>query len=203
MGASISLANGQSVVMGKKIIATVGDSTFSHNGIQPLIDAVYKNLNVLVMILDNRTTAMTGHQPHPGTGGSETGRKFNEIDIEVLFKALGVKYVKTVDPCDLKVTRDAITEAMQVEGPAVIIAKRECIISVIRREEIGEIPTVIEDKCTGCKARILPMGCQALIYDPETNKVRVDSLLCTGCGVCNRTCPFDAIKFPSELEKGT
>ncbi|WP_297556076.1 indolepyruvate ferredoxin oxidoreductase subunit alpha [Thermococcus sp.] len=202
MGASISLANGQSVVMGKKIIATIGDSTFFHNGIQPLIDAVYKNLNVLVMILDNRTTAMTGHQPHPGTGGSETGRKFNEIDIEALVKALGVKYVKTVDPYDLKQTREAIKEAMQVEGPAVIIAKRECVIPVIRRGEIGEIPLVLEDKCTGCKACILLTGCPALVYNPETNKVRIDNLLCTGCGVCNQTCPFDAIKFPSELERG-
>ncbi|AFL94884.1 indolepyruvate ferredoxin oxidoreductase, alpha subunit 1 [Thermococcus cleftensis] len=202
MGASISLANGQSVVMDKKIIATIGDSTFFHNGIQPLIDAVYKNLNVLVMILDNRTTAMTGHQPHPGTGGSETGRKFNEIDIEALVKALGVRYAKTVDPYDLKATREAIKEAMQVEGPAVIIAKQECVIPVIRRGEIGEIPLVIEDKCTGCKACILLTGCPALVYDPETNKVRIDSLLCTGCGVCNQTCPFDAIKFPSELEKG-
>ncbi|ACS33631.1 Indolepyruvate ferredoxin oxidoreductase alpha subunit (iorA) [Thermococcus gammatolerans EJ3] len=202
MGASISLANGQSIVTDKKIIATIGDSTFFHNGIQPLIDAVYKNLNVLVMILDNRTTAMTGHQPHPGTGGSETGRKFNEIDIEALVKALGVKYVKTVDPYDLKATREAIKEAMQVEGPAVIIAKRECVIPVIRRGEIGELPVVIEDKCTGCKACILLTGCPALVYDPETNKVRIDSLLCTGCGVCNQTCPFDAIKFPSELERG-
>ncbi|MDV3103561.1 indolepyruvate ferredoxin oxidoreductase subunit alpha [Thermococcus waiotapuensis] len=200
MGASISLANGQSVVMGKKIIATIGDSTFFHNGIQPLIDAVYKNLNVLVMILDNRTTAMTGHQPHPGTGGSETGRKFNEIDIEALVKALGVKYVKTVDPYDLKATREAIKEAMQVEGPAVIIARRECVIPVIRRGEIGEKPVVVEERCTGCKACILLTGCPALVYDPEKKKVRIDELLCTGCGVCNQTCPFDAIKFG--LERG-
>ena len=201
MGASISLANGQSIAFGKKIVATIGDSTFFHNGIQPLVDAVYKNLDVLVMILDNRTTAMTGHQPHPGTGGSETGRKFNEIDIEALIKALGVKYVKTVDPYDLKATREAIKEAMQVKGPAVIIAKRECIIPVIRRGEIGELPTVIEDKCVGCKACILLTGCPALVYDPETNRVKIDPLICTGCGICNQLCPFDAIKFPSETEK--
>ncbi|ASJ17167.1 indolepyruvate ferredoxin oxidoreductase subunit alpha [Thermococcus chitonophagus] len=201
MGASISLANGQSIVMGKKIVATIGDSTFFHNGIQPLIDAVYKNLDVLVLILDNRTTAMTGHQPHPGTGGSETGRKFQEIDIEALVKAIGVKYVKTVDPYDLKATKEAIKEAMKVKGPAVIIAKRECVIPVIRRGEIGEIPVVIEGKCTGCKACILLTGCPALVYDPETRKVKIDSLICTGCGICNQTCPFDAIKFPSEIEK--
>ncbi|MFA4669716.1 indolepyruvate ferredoxin oxidoreductase subunit alpha [Pyrococcus kukulkanii] len=202
MGASISLANGQSVAMGKKIVATIGDSTFFHNGIQPLIDAVYKNLDVLVLILDNRTTAMTGHQPHPGTGGSETGRKFQEIDIEALVKAIGVKYVKTVDPYDLKATKEAIKEAMKVKGPAVIIAKRECVIPVMRRGEIGEIPVVIEDKCTGCKACILLTGCPALVYDPETRKVRIDNLICTGCGICNQTCPFDAIKFPSKkIEK--
>lgn len=199
MGASISLANGQSVAMNKKIVATIGDSTFFHNGIQPLVDAVYKNLNVLVMILDNRTTAMTGHQPHPGTGGSETGRKFNEIDIEALVKALGVKYVKTVDPYDLKATREAIKEAMSTEGPAVIIARRECIIPVIRRGEIGEIPEVIGERCTGCKACILLTGCPALIFEPEKGKVKIDPLICTGCGVCNQLCPFDAIKFPSEL----
>ncbi|WP_456326833.1 indolepyruvate ferredoxin oxidoreductase subunit alpha [Palaeococcus sp. (in: euryarchaeotes)] len=196
MGASISLANGQSVVMDKKIVATIGDSTFFHNGIQPLVDAVYKNLNVLVMILDNRTTAMTGHQPHPGTGGSETGRKFNEIDIEALVKALGVKYVKTVDPYDLKATREAIKEAMNIDGPAVIIARRECIIPVIRRGEIGKIPEVIEENCTGCKACILLTGCPALIFDPESNKVKIDPLICTGCGICNQLCPFDAIRFP-------
>ena len=200
MGASISLANGQSIVMDKKILATIGDSTFFHNGIQPLVDAVYKNLNVLVMILDNRTTAMTGHQPHPGTGGSETGRKFNEIDIEALVRALGVKYVKTVDPYDLTATREAIKEAMEIEGPAVIIARRECVIPVIRRGEIGELPVVIEDRCTGCKACILLTGCPALVYDPESKKVRIDTLICTGCGICNQLCPFDAIKFPSEVE---
>nr|WP_231845586.1 indolepyruvate ferredoxin oxidoreductase subunit alpha [Pyrococcus abyssi] len=200
MGASISLANGQSVVMNKKIVATIGDSTFFHNGIQPLIDAVYKDLDVLVIILDNRTTAMTGHQPHPGTGGSETGRKFREIDIEALVRAIGVKYVKTVDPYDLKATKEAIKEAMQVKGPAVIIAKRECVIPVIRRGETREPPIIIEEKCTGCKACILLSGCQALIYDPETRKVKIDELICTGCGICNQLCPFDAIKFREELE---
>jgi len=200
MGASISLANGQSVVMGKKIVATIGDSTFFHNGIQPLIDAVYKDLDVLVIILDNRTTAMTGHQPHPGTGGSETGRKFREIDIEALVKGIGVKYVKTVDPYDLKATKEAIKEAMKVKGPAVIIARRECVIPVIRRGETREPPIVIEDKCTGCKACILLSGCPALIYDPETRKVRIDELICTGCGICNQLCPFDAIKFREELQ---
>ncbi|AEH24339.1 indolepyruvate ferredoxin oxidoreductase subunit alpha [Pyrococcus yayanosii] len=199
MGGSISLANGQSAVMKKKIVATIGDSTFFHNGIQPLIDAVYKDLDVLVIILDNRTTAMTGHQPHPGTGGSETGRRFREIDIEALVKAIGVKYVKTVDPYDLKATKEAIKEAMKVKGPAVIIARRECVIPVIRRGEIGEIPVVVEEKCTGCKACILLTGCPALIYEQETRKVRIDSLICTGCGVCNQICPFEAIKFPSEL----
>ena len=201
MGASISLANGQSIVLGKKIVATIGDSTFFHNGIQPLVDAVYKDLDVLVMILDNRTTAMTGHQPHPGTGGSETGRRFNEIDIEALVKALGVKYVKTVDPYDLKATREAIKEAMQVKGPAVIIAKRECIVPVIRRGEIGELPIVIEDKCVGCKACILLTGCPALVYNPDDNKVKIDPLICIGCGICNQLCPFNAIKFPSEMGK--
>ncbi len=84
-----------------------------------------------------------------------------------------------------------------------IIARRECVIPVIRRGEIGEKPIVIGgDKCTGCKACILLTGCPALVYDPETRKVKIDELLCTGCGVCNQTCPFDAIKFPSELEKG-
>ncbi|AIF69404.1 2-keto acid:ferredoxin oxidoreductase subunit alpha [Palaeococcus pacificus DY20341] len=201
MGASISLANGQSIAMGKKIIATIGDSTFFHNGLQPLVDAVYKDLDVLVMILDNRTTAMTGHQPHPGTGGSETGRKFNEIDIEALVKALGVKYVKTVDAYDLKAMKETIKEAMQVKGPAVIIAKRECIIPVIRRGEVGELPVVLEGKCTGCKACILLTGCPALVYDQESKKVRIDPLICTGCGLCEQLCPFDAIVYPSELDE--
>jgi len=198
MGASISLANGQSIAMNKKIIATIGDSTFFHNGLQPLVDAIYKNLDVLVMILDNRTTAMTGHQPHPGTGGSETGRKFNEIDIEALVKALGVKYVKTVDPYDLKSTKEAIKEAMKIKGPAVIIAKRECIIPVLRRGEIGEIPIVIEDKCTGCKACALLTGCPALVFDDEKGKMRIDPLICTGCGLCEQLCPFDAIAYPGK-----
>jgi indolepyruvate ferredoxin oxidoreductase alpha subunit len=199
MGASISLANGQSIAMNKKIVATIGDSTFFHNGIPPLVDAVYKNLDVLVLILDNRTTAMTGHQPHPGTGQSETGRQFNEIDIESVVKGLGVKFVKTVDPYNLKETKEAIKEAMQFKGPAVIIAKRECIIPVLRRGEIGEIPKVVEEKCTGCKACISLTGCPALVYDTEKKKVMIDPLICTGCGICNQLCPFNAIKFPSEL----
>lgn len=199
MGASVSLANGQSIAMNKKIVATIGDSTFFHNGIPPLVDAVYKNLDVLVLILDNRTTAMTGHQPHPGTGQSETGRQFNEIDIESVVKGLGVKFVKTVDPYNLKETKEAIKEAMQFKGPAVIIAKRECIIPVLRRGEIGEIPKVVEEKCTGCKACISLTGCPALVYDTEKKKVRIDPLICTGCGICNQLCPFNAIKFPSEL----
>jgi len=108
------------------------------------------------------------------------------------------KYVKTVDPYDLKSTKEAIKEAMQIKGPAVIIARRECIIPVLRRREIGEIPVVIKDKCTGCKACALLTGCPALVFEGETGKMRVDPLICTGCGLCEQLCPFNAIVYPSK-----
>jgi len=80
----------------------------------------------------------------------------------------------------------------------VIIAKRECIIPVLRRGEIGEIPVVIKDKCTGCKACALLTGCPALVLDSETGKIKIDSLICTGCGLCEQLCPFNAVVYPSK-----
>jgi len=193
MGASVSLAMGLKIAgIEAPVIATIGDSTFFHNGIQPLIDAVHNNIPVKVLILDNETTAMTGHQPHPGTRLLPRERAGKQIKIEDIVKGIGVDFVKVVDPYNLEESVKAIKEVILFEGPAVVILRRRCAL-VAKRQGLTENPYYIDPSlCTNCKACILSTGCPSLFSHSGT--VTIDEYSCVGCGLCAKYCPTGAIK---------
>lgn len=204
MGGSIGLANGFSHVEEKIPIATIGDSTFFHAGIPPLVNAVYNNAPLLLVILDNQTTAMTGHQPHPGTGVSAVGESSTKIPIENLVKAAGVEYVEVTDPYRVDETVEKLVEALKYvsrEGKvATVISRRECSLIYLRRlrSENLEPPiyTVDVEKCTGCRVCTDHFSCPAIFT--RGDKAYIDEGLCAGCGVCTQICPWNAIKLKEE-----
>ncbi len=200
MGFSISGAHGLEKAQGrelaKKLVATIGDSTFLHSGMTGLMDIVYNKGTSTVVILDNRTTAMTGHQDHPATGKTAKGEPTKAVDFKELVKAIGVEKVYEVDPHDLKATRKALREAMEAEEPAVVIAKRPCTLLKEVREEIQKRPKkrVIPENCKGEKCRnCLTLGCPALYWSNETKTAAINPLLCVGCDLCTQLCAFGAI----------
>lgn len=191
MGAGINEAHGFSQAVknssDEKVVAVIGDSTFVHSGITGLINAVYNKSNILVVILDNRTTAMTGHQPHPGTGKTLMGEKTHALNFEDIVKACGVDYVRTVDPYDLKKTEEILKEALSVHGVSVVIARRPCVL--YQRTERGYY-AVDPEICTNCSACFL-LGCPAIAR--REGKAFIDLNLCTACGACAYLCRFKAI----------
>ena len=196
MGASIGIANGLAHVVKAPIVAHLGDSTFFHAGIPPLINAVYNKANITVAILDNSATAMTGFQPHPGTGYVATGEETTPVKAEDIAKACGVKFVEVIDPFDLKKATDTVEKAIRFDGPSVIVFRRLCAIMEQReKRKRGEktVPYYIDqDKCNvKCDACIKLLGCPAIIT--ENGKTLIDSSLCTGCGICAQVCPYNAI----------
>ena len=237
MGASIGHAIGLSKVLSeeenKKVVAVIGDSTFIHSGITPLIDAVYNNSNITVIILDNEITAMTGGQDHPGTGITLKGNKTKALDFKKLCKAIGVSSVEIVDPYNLDEVKAAILRAKEVSGVSVVISKRKCIL--IDKESIKRPLKIDEAKCKVCDI-CTKLGCPAITKVSENEmewiekeksikedeekakgekaeskerkdkeklkkekaKVKeippiIDGNLCTGCGLCEQVCKFDAI----------
>ncbi|GAV22862.1 indolepyruvate ferredoxin oxidoreductase subunit alpha [Carboxydothermus pertinax] len=190
MGAGIGMALGMekaSPEFAKKTVAVIGDSTFLHSGITPLIDMVYNGGKGTILILDNRTTAMTGHQPHPATGQTLMGEPAPQVDFEALAKALGVRRVETVDPFNLKELKKVIAREVAAEEVSVVVVRREC---ALLPNQSREPLTVIEEKCTGCQ-RCLKLGCPAIAF--KDKKATIDPLLCNGCGVCAQVCRFSAI----------
>ncbi len=196
MGASIGMANGISKLHDGPVLAIIGDSTFFHTGIPGLIDAVYNQNDVFVIIMDNSITAMTGFQPHPGTGVKITGQPGTKIPLESIIRGAGITEDRLwiVDSNDLEQTTRAIEEAISVKGPRVLISRHPCVLfeKSIYRDKII-IPVQIDpEKCNNCMICIKNFGCPALtLYD---GKVTVDGQ-CTGCGVCIKICPFEAISL--------
>jgi len=198
MGASIGIGCGLAHSgVEDCIVATIGDGTFIHAGIPGLINAVYNNASMVIVIFDNETTAMTGFQPHPGTGVRATGKKTRKVNIEGLVKACGVKNVKVIDPYDIDESIMAVKEAVEYKGVSVIISRRLCMLEWLRRARRKgiEIETyqVDPEKCTGCKFCIDEFGCSAIAFDEKEKVATIDSVLCNGCGVCGQVCPVGAI----------
>ena len=191
MGASITVGSGIAhSVEGAEVVSTIGDSTFLHTGVNGLINAVYNNANQTVIILDNRITAMTGHQPNPNTGMTACGVESPKVSLEEIARACGVKFVEAVDPYDLTHLLAVLKEAKEKEGVKVIIAKQPCVI-MNKRLGIKRSRYVVDsDRCLKCGACIR-YGCPALETD-ENGAARTTSL-CTGCGVCADICPAGAI----------
>jgi len=191
MGAGINHAHGMATVFGpgkEKIAAVIGDSTFYHSGITGLLNLAYNNGAALIVILDNSTTAMTGSQDHPGTGITVRGERTVNLDLENLVRALGIEWVRTVDPYDVKQARKDVKEALAFEGPSVIISKAPCVLLKSRKVP-GRALTVDADVCTGCKVCI-GLGCPAIEFRDE--KAHINET-CVGCGVCADLCAPGAI----------
>jgi len=195
MGASIGTAQGIRRVTNAKTIAIIGDSTFFHAGIPGLINAVYNNHKIVVVILDNLSTAMTGHQPHPGTGITGMRSPTEKIRIEKVAEGCGVKNVKVVDPFKIKESEATLKEALQYPGPSVIVFRAPCALMVARerRRKSAEIMVCkITEKCTNCMACIKLLGCPALTVEEE--RASINEFLCVACGLCASVCPYDAIE---------
>ena len=165
----------------------MGDSTFFHSGITGLINAVYNRANVTLVVLDNRTTAMTGHQPHPGVGRTATGKQGIPVDIARLVEACGVEFVREVDPYDLEASINAARAAMEYPGPAVVIMKRECIALSKKQKSY----LIDHQLCTECGLCLEDPGCPA-IGRPEGRPEITQN--CYGCGICAQICPSNAIR---------
>lgn len=192
MGASISGLHGFNTARGEesaaKSVAVIGDSTFIHSGITGLIDISYNQGISTVIVLDNSITGMTGHQQNPTTGYTLKGDPTAKVSIEKVCNAIGINRVRVVDPYDLKATREAIEEELQVKEPSVIISRRPCALL----KYVKHNPPLVIDKesCKGCKA-CLKLGCPAIRV--VNGKASIDDTLCLGCGLCRDLCKFHAI----------
>ena len=190
MGASITVASGISHAGDTRdIVCTIGDSTFLHTGIQGLLNAVYNGADITVVILDNRITAMTGHQPNPNSGMTACGAESPAVSLDALCRACGVSFVESVNPYDITGMVTVLQEAKKRKGVKVIIAKQMCVISARRAGIKRGRYQVNPEICTGC-GTCVRFGCPAIEFADE--KALVNDL-CSGCAVCAQLCPTGAI----------
>jgi len=198
MGASIGMAHGFAQAGGQEsAIATIGDSTFFHSGMAPLASAVYNRSKIVVAVLDNRITAMTGQQHNPGTGITLQGEQGREIDIAAICQAMGVTFVEEVNAWDVNAINKVLRNALAHEdGPAVLIVRGACVFTP--HFHLQPKMRVDLTKCVTCDT-CFRVGCPAIIKSDEIyltsgkQKATIDPLLCTGCTVCMQVCPVGAI----------
>jgi indolepyruvate ferredoxin oxidoreductase alpha subunit len=189
MGASITFAHGCDKALAESDprtrVALIGDSTFFHSGITGLVNVAYNQSNVITIISDNRTTGMTGQQPHPGTGKTLMGKDTPALDPAEIARACGIRKVVSVDPYKVRETRKAVRQVLSEPGPAVIVSRRPCALQIKLRDPARKVD---RDKCVGCKTCI-GLGCPALtIID---GKSEIDETVC--CGMCADICPKEAM----------
>lgn len=188
MGAGLGIAQGVGhIEPDTSCFAFVGDSTFFAAAIPGVVNAVYNQAEMTLVVLDNSTTAMTGHQPHPGTGHTMMGEVVAKVNIEAVLQGIGVTAVETVNPLDLAKSIEVVRKMAGLPGVKAIIFKYPCI--AITKPE-GKMAVDI-DKCVGCRKCIREIGCPGLII--KDGQVTIDESLCTGCGLCSQICPFEAI----------
>ena len=208
MGASISTGHGAQKMFDrsgedKRVVSVIGDSTFFHTGINSLLNAVYNKSNSVICILDNRITAMTGHQDNPGTGFTLQGEPTVAIELEPLVKAMGVEHARTINPLRLSEVKEALDWALDQRGPTVLITRWPCVLKKQLESDKNEFGdyfakcVVDQSKCTGCKMCIRT-GCPALQYNKSEKKVKIDAAQCAGCEVCAQVCTFKAIEKAGE-----
>jgi indolepyruvate ferredoxin oxidoreductase alpha subunit len=196
MGASIGNAIGMAAAgETRPVVATIGDSTFLHAGIPPLIDAVYNKADITVVILDNAITAMTGGQDHPGTGRTLRGEATHRIDYEGLCRAVGVGWIRRVDPYQVGRLLQTLREATAYKGVSVVIAERPCVLDPVRIK--GAPMVVAASGCVACQS-CMNLGCPAIVWSDESHegrsKVKIDAAACIGCTLCAQVCPSDCIQ---------
>ncbi len=210
MNCGVGIGQGMRQVIGDEpIVAYVGDSTFFHSGIPGLINAVQKNADMVLVILDNKWVAMTGHQPSPTTESSPAGEKFSPVDLKLLLKSIGVRYVRTINPFNVKATISAMKDALREKGGVrVIIAEAECALQNERRkkyeptlhERYHQIEPGICQKCNECYVQL---GCPAIrkVEEGNTFYYYIEEALCVNCGACRDLCPNTAISLV-EIRRG-
>lgn len=192
MGSSVSTSCGFSQATDKKVISFIGDSTFFHSGITGLVNAVHNNHDFTLVILDNGTTAMTGHQPHPGVDMDNlnlTG--YGHVSIEKIVRAVGVEHVTIVKPFKVKKSIKAIKEALAFKGVSVIISEEMCTLYAKSLKQLKGRPFTVTDKCKNHRDCINEIACPAFFLEGES--VKIDEAACVGCAVCAQICPENAI----------
>ena len=213
MGSAYSTAHGAQHITNlkedddRRLVAIMGDSTFFHTGINSLLNTVYNGGNTINVILDNRITGMTGQQDNPGSGYKLNQDSSAIGNIEGICEAIGIKHIRKINPNDLQSVKETINWAMELQETSVIITNWPCVLKKRYKDEDFETyknmwmtkDTVIEDKCTGCKA-CLRSGCPSLVFNAETKKTSIDRNTCVGCDVCLQICPFDAIVKEADHE---
>lgn len=200
MGASVSALHGFNTARGKeqarRSLAVIGDSTFIHSGITGLIDIVYNKGISTVVVLDNSTTGMTGHQNNPANGLTIKGDPTSAVDLEALARAVGIRRVRVVDPFDVEGTRKAIGEELEAEEPSLVISRRPC--ALLKSVKPQPALRVEDAKCVGCKV-CLTVGCPAISF--KDGKAVIDSVQCLGCGVCAYACRTGALVRSASEER--
>lgn len=202
MGGGVTLASGfydtfsQDGVL-KPVLASVGDSTFFHACLAPLYDAVLKKRRFVLIIMDNSTTAMTGLQPTPQSGITADGVFSYSMKIEDIIRGFGIQFLRIVDPYEIPLMLNTIREAYtyletETSGPAVIIARRECLLSSKIKDEETIDMARLEEECTGCKLCLKTFDCPGSHFDEDSKKIRIDEGLCIKCGMCYYACPTSA-----------
>jgi indolepyruvate ferredoxin oxidoreductase alpha subunit len=201
MGASVGMALGMDIALRaqddeRRVVGVIGDSTFVHSGITGLINAVYNGSATTLLILDNGTTAMTGHQDHPGTGVTASGELTAPLDMVGLCRSIGVRRVREADPYQLEALEEALEEELDAPETSVIICRSVC--RLIDRVQLGE-PVRMEIECGGC-GTCLELGCPAI--EEIDGAIRINQAVCEGCGLCVQVCPFGIIhEETGHLEK--
>ena len=188
MGAGINIAQGiYHIEPDTKCFAFVGDSTFFASGITGVVNAFYNQADLTLIVLDNSTTAMTGHQPHPGTGVTAMGQIVEKVSIEAVLRAIGLTTVETVDPLDHKLSAETVKRAAAQPGVKAVIFRSPCV-AVTKPKGCSKVDA---EKCVGCRRCIKELGCPGLTF--RDGKAVIDDSLCTGCTLCEQICPVSAI----------
>ncbi|UCG01654.1 MAG: indolepyruvate ferredoxin oxidoreductase subunit alpha [Candidatus Heimdallarchaeota archaeon] len=207
MGSSLGIGSGLTHSPGLKgpVVSIIGDSTFWHTGLPGLVNAVYNRSNLLLLVVDNSATAMTGFQPNPSSITSHS--LVETLAIENAARGVGVKKVANIDAYNPKESIKVIKEAVKQEGVSVIVSKGECVIQSTRREGLPKIICYVEvDRCVGCYACVNMIACPAIIWSDRSTTEEgkpipmIDQSLCTRCGLCAAVCPYDVIVTKPENE---
>ncbi len=205
MGGGITMAQGIAATNAdKKAIAFVGDSTFFASGMTGVVNAAYNGHDVTICVLDNSTTAMTGLQPHPGTGATLMGEARSPISIKAVLKAASIEKIVEANPLDVVVAEEVVAEALAFEGPSAVIFKSPCVWT----KPFGIPAKVNSSKCIGCKKCVTQVGCPAIGFElgargaksGKRGQAVIDRTQCNGCGLCLPVCPVDAIDQTPEVE---
>jgi indolepyruvate ferredoxin oxidoreductase alpha subunit len=196
MGASIGVAHGLDIAdIPDPFVAVIGDSSFFHAGIPPLLNIVHNGGNSTVVILDNQTTAMTGHQDHPGIEETLRGEPARKVEIEEVVRACGVTDIHTVDAFDIEAIEETYEKALAYDGPSVVIVEGPCYFVGPGAQGTYEVDT---ETCIAC-GTCFKLGCPAIKHSKEVNertgraKSEIDPVLCVGCDMCAQICPVEAI----------